>query len=140
MRLSEDPYYSLSVDAQARITSCICRHSAAKKSPRVVHLLPPSLIMAALLKQFQGTFASPPASLPETVNTSALPLHPYYPIEATIVGYVANKWNTFELCSLFASGCAVIFAITYLVAKRVRPNVSASDLSVILWFMLCEFG
>ncbi|KAF1952268.1 EBDP4, emopamil-binding protein [Byssothecium circinans] len=97
--------------------------------------------MAALLQRLQDTLAStPPARLPETnLTTPSLPLHPYYPIEAQIVGYVANKWNTFELCSLFATGCAVIFSITYMIVKKVRPNVSVSDLTVILWFVLCGF-
>ena len=95
--------------------------------------------MAALFKHLQDTLVSrPSAGLPETNLTNApLPLHPYYPIEAQIAGYVANKWNTLELCSLFAAGCAVIFSITYTIVKRVRPNVSASDLVVILWFVLC---
>jgi cholestenol delta-isomerase len=60
------------------------------------------------------------------------PLHPYYPIEAKIVGYLANEWNTLELCSMFAAGCAAIFSVTYVAVKRVRPNASASDLTTIL--------
>ncbi|KAF2683561.1 EBDP4, emopamil-binding protein [Lentithecium fluviatile CBS 122367] len=67
----------------------------------------------------------------------APPLHPYYPIEAQIVGYLANEWNTLELCSMFAAGCAAIFSVTYAVVKRVRPSTSASDLITILWFVLC---
>ncbi|KAF2276840.1 EBDP4, emopamil-binding protein [Westerdykella ornata] len=65
------------------------------------------------------------------------PLHPYYPVEAEIVGYLANELNTFELCGAFAAGCAVIFSITYLVVKRTRPQISNSDLVTVLWFVLC---
>ncbi|KAF2641934.1 EBDP4, emopamil-binding protein [Massarina eburnea CBS 473.64] len=96
--------------------------------------------MASLFKRLQDTLATPPGSLPETnITPGTLPVHPYYPVEAVVVDYVANKWNTFELCSLFASGCAVIFVITFALVKKVRPNVSASDLSVIMWFVLCGF-
>lgn len=95
--------------------------------------------MASLLQKIQDVLAAPPPAItPETVVTDTPPLHPYYPIGATIVGYAANKWNTLELCSLFASGCAVIFAITYLIVKRVRPGLSLSDLTTVLWFVLCE--
>ena len=61
------------------------------------------------------------------------PVHPYYPIEAKIVGYLANEWNTLELCSMFAAGCAVIFSVTYVIVKRVRPSTSTSDLTTILF-------
>ncbi|KAF2874003.1 Emopamil binding protein-domain-containing protein [Massariosphaeria phaeospora] len=65
------------------------------------------------------------------------PLHPYYPIEVEIVGYLANEWNTVELCAMFAAGCAVIFSITYVIVKRLRPRMSTGDLFTILWFVLC---
>ncbi|KAF2740831.1 EBDP4, emopamil-binding protein [Polyplosphaeria fusca] len=71
------------------------------------------------------------------LNATVIPLHPYYPINVEIVGYVANKWNTFELCGLFASGCTIIFSLTYLAVKRLRPQVSTSDLLTVLWFVLC---
>ncbi|KAF2469794.1 EBDP4, emopamil-binding protein [Lindgomyces ingoldianus] len=65
------------------------------------------------------------------------PFHPYYPIEAEIVGYLANEWNTLELCSMFSAGCAVIFVATYLAVKRLRPHVSTPDLATVMWFVLC---
>ncbi|KAF2792489.1 EBDP4, emopamil-binding protein [Melanomma pulvis-pyrius CBS 109.77] len=73
--------------------------------------------------------------MPATIPTP--PLHPYYPIEAEIIGYLANEWNTLELCSMFAAGCTVIFAFTYVVVTRLRPNVSVSELITVLWFTLC---
>ncbi|KAF2194796.1 EBDP4, emopamil-binding protein [Zopfia rhizophila CBS 207.26] len=72
--------------------------------------------------------------MPATTLTP--PIHPYYPIEAEIVGYLANEWNTLELCAMFASGCAVTFTIAYFVVKRVRPQVSTSDLITVMWFVL----
>lgn len=65
------------------------------------------------------------------------PLHPYYPLEAEIVGYLANEWNTLELVSMFAAGCTAIFAVTFVVVKRLRPLVSTSDLATVMWFVLC---
>lgn len=62
---------------------------------------------------------------------------PYYPIEAQIVGYLANKWNTFELLSMFTSGVLAIFGITYMGVTRIRPSISTGDLSTIMWFVMC---
>jgi cholestenol delta-isomerase len=72
-------------------------------------------------------------------NFTLLPgqYHPYYPVEAQIAGYLANKWNTFELVSMFAAGCAAIFAVTFVLVKRIRPTLSNGDLSTIMWFVLC---
>lgn len=72
-------------------------------------------------------------------NFSLLPgqVHPYYPIEAQIAGYLANKWNTLELLLMFSAGCAAIFSVTYAIVKRVRPNLSNGDLATIMWFVLC---
>ncbi|KAJ4288412.1 hypothetical protein N0V90_011647 [Kalmusia sp. IMI 367209] len=92
--------------------------------------------MASLLKRIQNSF-SPPAAVMETVPP--LPKHPYYPIESEIVGYLANEYNTLELVSLFAVGCAVIFSCAYMTVKKLRPNVPLSDVLVLLWFTLCGF-
>jgi cholestenol delta-isomerase len=75
-----------------------------------------------------------------SVNASLpVPAHPYYPLEVPIVGYLANEWNTFELCSMFAAGCAAIFSVTYVIVKRLRPTASVGDLATIMWFVLCGF-
>lgn len=72
-------------------------------------------------------------------NFTLLPgqMTPYYPIEAQVVGYLANKWNTLQLLSIFAAGCAAIFGFTYGMVKRIRPTLSSGDLSAIMWFVLC---
>lgn len=92
--------------------------------------------MASFFKRLTDSF-SPPAVAMEPPVT--LPKHPYYPVESTIAGYVANEYNTFELVSLFAAGCAVIFSCTYMTVKKLRPNVPLSDVLVVLWFTLCGF-
>ncbi|KAH8728131.1 Emopamil binding protein-domain-containing protein [Phaeosphaeriaceae sp. PMI808] len=63
--------------------------------------------------------------------------HPYYPTESQIAGYLANKWNTLELVSMFAAGCAAIFSVTLVLVKRIRPSLSNGDLATIMWFVLC---
>ncbi|KAL6703947.1 hypothetical protein ACN47E_008885 [Coniothyrium glycines] len=72
-------------------------------------------------------------------NFSALPVgqHPYYPLEVEIVGYLANKWGTVELLSMFFPGVAVICVLTYMGVMRLRPNASTADLTTIMWFVLC---
>jgi cholestenol delta-isomerase len=93
-----------------------------------------------LLHRFKSTFApsvSSMAEIPIPTPEFIQPLHPYYPLEAEIVGYLANEWNTVQLCSMFASGCAVIFVLTYTITTRVRPNVSVGDLATVMWFVLC---
>lgn len=66
-----------------------------------------------------------------------IPIHPYYPIDLEIVGYLANEWDTLTLVSLFAAGCTAIFLVTYLVIMRVQPKISSGDLWTIMWFVLC---
>src|ERR1700761_6579616 len=80
--------------------------------------------------------------IPESIVTAskmASPLHPYYPTEIEIVGYLANTMSVPMLLASFAGGCAVIFSITYLIVKRVRPSTSNGELATILWFVLCGF-
>jgi hypothetical protein len=64
------------------------------------------------------------------------PLHPYYPLHAIIDPYLENEWHFITLLAIFAAGCVTIFSATNLVVKRVRPNLSTSELLTILWFVL----
>lgn len=66
-----------------------------------------------------------------------LPAHPYHPISLEIGHYVANRWDTLTLVSMFSAGCAGIFSITYFVVKWVRPKISTADLLAVMWFVLC---
>lgn len=70
-------------------------------------------------------------------NASKIPLHPYYPLELELVGYLPNKWDTLTILAMFSAGCAGIFAVTYLITTRIRPQMSNADLSTIMWFVLC---
>ena len=86
-----------------------------------------------------------------TDSTTAMPLqvlmnnttsyesvkHPYYPLDANIVGYVTNDSTVFSLLGSFIAGCAAIFGLTILAAKRINPRLPASELITVLWFVLC---
>lgn len=85
--------------------------------------------------RIRDAFSSPVPEMAAPEPT--VPLHPYYPLEAEIIGYLAPSFNTFELCGIFASGCAVIFALTYVFTTKIRPNVSFGDLTTVMWFVLC---
>lgn len=63
--------------------------------------------------------------------------HPYYPLHLEIPSYLANQWDTLTLVSLFASGCTVIFLVTYLLVMRVQPKITNGDLLTVMWFVLC---
>ncbi|KAF2087060.1 Emopamil-binding protein [Saccharata proteae CBS 121410] len=64
------------------------------------------------------------------------PPHPYYPLEVEIIGYLANDWTVPALLASFAAGCALIFGVTYVLVKRTRPQLPATELLTILWFVL----
>ena len=94
---------------------------------------------SALASSSPSASASPVMEKVHESLKSTFIAHPYFPPESPIAGYLANEYNTLELVSLFAAGCAVIFGCTFVTVKRVRPNLPVSDLAVILWFVLCGF-
>ncbi len=64
--------------------------------------------------------------------------HPFYPIEAEIVGYLANEWSVPTLLAVFAVGWLFILGITSVMVKWHSPNLSSADEWTILWFVLCK--
>ena len=76
------------------------------------------------------------------MNDTAIPHppHPYYPLEAEIVGYLANEYSMPKLLSLFAAGCFVILSAASLVTQRTRPSIPTSELAVVMWFVLCTWN
>ena len=75
------------------------------------------------------------------MNTTKLPQapHPFYPIEANIVGYLANKWSVTTLLGIFASGWVVILGVTLALVRRHNPALPSSEKATILWFVLSEW-
>lgn len=64
--------------------------------------------------------------------------HPYYPVEAEIVGYLANTYTVPFLLATFAGICAVLFLVTGIVAKKINPRLSNVDVLTVMWFVLSK--
>jgi len=75
----------------------------------------------------------------KTSNTTAStqPLHPYYPLEIEIAGYLANDYSVPQLLAIFGAGCAVILTFTHFVAKARNPSLPKGEIVRIMWFVLC---
>lgn len=61
----------------------------------------------------------------------------HFPVEAEIVGYLANTWSVPTLLVAFAAGWVVILGATNLLVKRHNPTLGSDDKAAILWFVLC---
>ena len=74
------------------------------------------------------------------LNSSKLPqaLHPFYPLEANIVGYLANQWSVTTLLRIFAGGWVVILGATFALLRRHNPGLPSRDKATILWFVLSK--
>lgn len=79
-----------------------------------------------------------PLDIPINGSKIPHPPHPYYPLEVEITGYLANEWSVPALLGAFASGCAVIFGMTYLIIKRVQPRMPAHEVLTVMWFVLSK--
>lgn len=70
-------------------------------------------------------------------QTKIEPLHPYYPQEVAIPGYVDNVSSVSTLLATFATAETVLLTSTYVVVKRWKPSITLPDLLAVLWFVLC---
>ena len=72
------------------------------------------------------------------VNVTALPVvaHPYYPVEAEIVGYLANEYSTPVLLAIFVAGIVAISSLSFAVIKANAAHLRTSEKSTVLWFIL----
>lgn len=68
------------------------------------------------------------------------PPHPFYPLEANVIGYLANQWSVLTLLGIFFAGCIVILGTTLAVVKSYNPNLAGREQAVVLWFVLCKFA
>ena len=77
----------------------------------------------------------------DMANTTKLihAVHPFYPSEVEIVGYLANQWSVPILLGIFAGGTLSILSVTLAFVKRFNKNVQSSDQAAILWFVLCKW-
>ncbi|KAF4835018.1 3-beta-hydroxysteroid-Delta(8),Delta(7)-isomerase [Colletotrichum tropicale] len=75
----------------------------------------------------------------EAIINATMPLHPYFPLDAPLKGYVENKLGALALCSTFAAGTIAILAPTYNIIRRTNPRLSNGEVATALWFVLCGF-
>jgi cholestenol delta-isomerase len=75
----------------------------------------------------------------DAVNVTGA-VHPFYPLEADIVGYLANEWSVLTLLGVFAAGWVVILGVTQILVTRHNPTLGTADRYAILWFVLSEWS
>ena len=73
------------------------------------------------------------ATLADTVQ------HPYFPIEAKVVGYLANEWSVIPLVGAFLGGWGALLLLTLLVVSFVSPKLPKLDKTAILWFVFSKW-
>ena len=71
-----------------------------------------------------------------TISSQAI--HPFYPLEANIVGYLANQWSVAKLLGIFAGGLLVILGATLALVRSHNPDLHSRDTATILWFVLSK--
>lgn len=76
----------------------------------------------------------------DTFKNATLPPHPFYPVEANIVGYLANEATVLQLLGTFGAGCVVVLAITLALVKGHNPNLHAQDKAAVLWNVLSRLA
>lgn len=69
-------------------------------------------------------------------DAATSPGHDYYPLGVEITGFLANEYSVIKLLVTFFGGLAVLTVATNVIAKRLRPDISKSDLWTLTWFVL----
>lgn len=62
--------------------------------------------------------------------------HPFYPLDAKIVGYLTNEYSVPVLLGTFAAGCIVILGLTSAIIGRQSFVLSKGDKGAVLWNVL----
>lgn len=63
-------------------------------------------------------------------------VHGHFPVEAEIVGYLANTYSVSTLLTLFAAGWIIVLGATNLLIKRHNLSLGSGDKAALLWFVL----
>lgn len=66
----------------------------------------------------------------------AEPLHPYYPLNARIAAYAANKNSVPYLLGVFFSACLALLTLTRHCALRLNRSLTRTQVATTLWFVL----
>ena len=64
------------------------------------------------------------------------PPHPFYPLEANIVGYLANEWSVVALLGSFAVACVALLGGTLVLLRQYNPRLPGTEKATVLWFVL----
>lgn len=64
-------------------------------------------------------------------------LHPYYPVDAHINGYVANENPVPRVLATASTGCTITLGTVLAAVSYTRPALSKADRLAILWFFFC---
>lgn len=115
---------------------------SASPSPPAAPPSDPIVSAVSMMAESAAAAFEPALEAPIEINATKIPHppHPYYPLEVEIVGYLANDLTVPQLLASFAAGCAGIFLVTYLAAKKMKPTLRGSELLQILWFVLCKWA
>lgn len=65
-------------------------------------------------------------------------IHPYYPQELLLAGYVVNEWPVPKLIGVFTVGWAFILGVTLIAVRKAKTNLRIWDQVLVLWFVLSE--
>ena len=73
-----------------------------------------------------------------TFSPLSEPSHPFYPLEATVVGYLANERSVVQLLAIFAISCVVVLGATLVLLRNRSNSICGADEAITLWFILCN--
>ncbi|OAA62184.1 3-beta-hydroxysteroid-Delta(8),Delta(7)-isomerase [Cordyceps fumosorosea ARSEF 2679] len=63
--------------------------------------------------------------------------HSYYPPNVVIDGYVANTLSTAQILAIFTTTLTAILGSCFVLIRRARPSMPATEVATALWFVLC---
>lgn len=73
---------------------------------------------------------------PNTTTMFIQPLHPYYPLNASIPLYTANSTPLPGLLTTFFASSLALLTLTRHCALRLNPSLTRTQLATALWFVL----
>ncbi|KAI9817720.1 MAG: hypothetical protein M1826_001476 [Phylliscum demangeonii] len=77
----------------------------------------------------------------EKIEAMLKPVHPYYPLETELVGYLVNEFSVSTLLATFFGTCVVFLGLADALINRVNRRLSTGNKLTALWFALCtSFG
>lgn len=65
--------------------------------------------------------------------------HPYYPLDITVIGYVANDMGRVKILGIFGSGLLIVGGGTFFLCNAINPGLRKRDRWLAVWFALCKF-